>query len=222
MAAGPLRDTYAGYRERLVEKLRIKGISDLSVLEAVAQTPRHLFVPEALRSQAYEDTSLPIGSGQTISQPSTHAMYLQTLCLTGKERVLEVGTGTGYQTALLARLADVVISIERVGDLARRAREVLEGMGIGNVTVITGDGSLGRRSLGPYDRILVAAAGPAVPKPLIEQLAENGRMVIPLERDGRQELYQLLRSKNEVIETHLGSAQFVPLIGKHGFEGDQT
>ncbi len=193
----------------------------MAVLAAVGQVPRHLFVPEALRGQAYEDTSLPIGNRQTISQPSTHARYLEALQLTGKETVLEVGTGSGYLTALLSRLADHVISIERIPDLAAAARMALEEAGYSNATVVVGDGTLGKRSLGPYHAILVSAVGPSVPKPLTEQLADGGRLVMPLMREAEQELLRVTRRGRDLIEETLGPAQFVPLVGKHGFEEEQ-
>ncbi len=189
----------------------------MAVLAAVGQVPRHLFVPEALRGKAYEDTSLPIGNCQTISQPSTHARYLEALKLTGKERVLEVGTGSGYQTALLSRLADHVISIERIPDLAAAAGAALEEAGYSNATVIVGDGTLGKRSLGPYNAILVSAVGPAVPKPLTEQLADGGRLLMPLMREEEQEVLLITRRGRDMLEETLGPAQFVPLFGKHGF-----
>ncbi len=193
----------------------------MAVLAAVGQVPRHLFVPEALRGQAYEDTSLPIGHRQTISQPSTHARYLEALQLTGKEHVLEVGTGSGYQTALLSRLADRVISIERIPDLAAVARVALEEAGYSNATVVVGDGTLGKRSLGPYHAILVSAAGPSVPKPLTDQLADGGRLVMPLQRESGQELLRMTRRGRALVEETLGPAQFVPLFGKHGFAEGQ-
>ncbi len=214
-------DSYGGYRTRLVEQLRARGFKDMSVLAAVGQVPRHLFVPEALRGQAYEDTSLPIGNRQTISQPSTHARYLEALQLTGEETVLEVGTGSGYLTALLSRLADHVISIERIPDLAAAARAALEEAGYSNAIVVVGDGTLGKRSLGPYHAILVSAVGPSVPKPLTDQLADGGRLVMPLMREAEQELLRVTRRGRDLIEETLGPAQFVPLVGKHGFEEEQ-
>ncbi|MEC4668859.1 MAG: protein-L-isoaspartate(D-aspartate) O-methyltransferase [Nitrospirota bacterium] len=214
-------DSYGGYRTRLVEQLRARGFRDMAVLAAVGQVPRHLFVPEALRGQAYEDTSLPIGNRQTISQPSTHARYLEALQLTGKETVLEVGTGSGYLTALLSRLADHVISIERIPDLAAAARMALQEAGYSNATVVVGDGTLGKRSLGPYHAILVSAVGPSVPKPLTEQLADGGRLVMPLMRETEQELLRVTRHGRDLIEETLGPAHFVPLVGKHGFEEEQ-
>lgn len=209
-------DSYGGYRARLVEELRQRGIRDMAVLAAVAQTPRHLFVPEALRNRAYEDASLPIGNHQTISQPSTHARNLEALGLRGREGVLEVGTGSGYQTALLSRLTDRVISIERIPELAVAARAALVAAGCANVTVLVGDGTLGKRSLGPFDAILVSAAGPSIPNPLIEQLADGGRLVMPLCRDSGQELVRVTRRGEDLVQEDLGPAQFVPLVGKHG------
>lgn len=192
-------------------------MSDLAVLEAFAHVPRHRFVPEALRHRAYEDAALPIGGGQTISQPSTQARYLEALALQGTERVLEVGTGSGYQTALLARLASYVVSIERVDALAQAARRVLSELGVRNVTVLTGDGSLGWRALAPYDAIVVAASSPVIPQPLIEQLAPGGRLVLPLEQDRRQILTRVTKTDGEgLVTATLGDARFVPLIGRHG------
>jgi protein-L-isoaspartate(D-aspartate) O-methyltransferase len=218
MAPRPVADSYGGYRARLVEELRRKGIKDMAVLAAIAETPRHLFVPEALKARAYDDTSLPVGQGQTISQPSTHAQYLAALALKGRERVLEVGTGTGYQAALLGRLAEVVVSVERLPELAARARTALKDSGTANVTVLVGDGTLGWRPLAPYDAILVAASSPRVPSPLIDQLADGGVMVIPLDRGSKQGLYRITKHGNELTEEKLGDTQFVPLIGRHGFD----
>jgi len=215
------RDGFSGYRARLVEGLRAKGIRDLAVLRAFAQTPRHLFVPQALRHRAYEDAALPIGNGQTISQPFTQARYLETLGLTGKERVLEIGTGSGYQTALLAALADQVFTIERVRALAEAAQAALKAAGAGNVSLLVGDGTLGWSAYAPYHAILVAAGGPEVPQPLMEQLAPGGRMIIPLGAKGAQTLTLVQRAESGegVQVTRLGDARFVPLVGEHGFDG---
>jgi protein-L-isoaspartate(D-aspartate) O-methyltransferase len=155
-------DSYGGYRSRLVEALREKGIRDLAVLRAVGLVPRHLFVPPSLRHRAYDDAALPIGGGQTISQPWVQARYLELLGLTGRERVLEVGTGSGYQTALLALLCDAVFSVERIPPLARSAREAVEAAGIRNVTVLVGDGTLGWRPFAPYDAIWWPRPNPAL------------------------------------------------------------
>ncbi|MGH7614450.1 MAG: protein-L-isoaspartate(D-aspartate) O-methyltransferase, partial [Gemmatimonadales bacterium] len=168
---GASADTFGGYRARLVERLREQGIRDLSVLQAFAQTPRHLFVPAAVRHRAYEDAALPIGGGQTISQPFTQARYLEALRLKGHERVLEIGTGSGYQTALLACLAGQVFTVERVQALAEAAQQALRAAAVRNVSVLLGDGTLGWSAFAPYEAIVVAAGGPEVPAPLVEQLA---------------------------------------------------
>ncbi len=219
MAAGAVGagDSYGGYRARLVSELQAKGIRDLAVLRAVSQVPRHQFVPASVRHRAYEDSALPIGGGQTISQPWVQARYLEVLELTGREKVLEVGTGSGYQTALLALLADTVFSIERIQSLASEARAALEGAGIRNVTVLVGDGTLGWRPFAPYDAILVAAASPTVPAPLVEQLAPGGRLVIPI-GDRESQVLQLLRKEGDrIVTTSLGDVRFVPLLGEFGF-----
>ena len=212
-------DSYGGYRVQLVETLRAKGIRDLAVLHAIQQVPRHLFVPESVRHRAYDDTALPIGAGQTISQPYVQARYLELIALGGRERVLEVGTGSGYQTALLALLTETVFSVERVPALAQGARAALAAAGIRNVTVLVGDGTLGWRPFGPYDAILVAAASPGVPEPLVDQLAPGGRMVIPLGDRATQSLTLVQRDAlGGVRRTTLGDVRFVPLLGKHGFQ----
>src|SRR6266581_3474256 len=223
----PSGDSYAGYRARLVETLRARGIRDLAVLKAFAETPRHLFVPQAVGHRAYEDTALPIGNGQTISQPFTQACYLEALRLKGRERVLEIGTGSGYQTALLGALTGTVFSVERVEALALAARQALREAGIANVSVLLGDGTLGWSAYAPYDAILVAAGGPEVPPPLVEQVAPGGRLLVPLgERGGAQTLTLVEREGEGEGEgkggalraTPLGAARFVPLVGEHGFD----
>lgn len=219
MAAGRVGDSYGGYRAQLVEQLRGAGIEDLAVLRAFGETPRHLFVPEALRSRAYDDAALPIGNGQTISQPSTQARYLEALALRGTEKVLEVGTGSGYQTGLLAYLAAHVVSVERVRHLADAARDALHAAGITSVSVVVGDGSVGWRPYAPYHAIVVSAVSPQVPPPLLEQLADGGRLLIPLERGSSQELVRLTKRGGDLIEESLGEANFVRLRGRHGFGG---
>lgn len=221
-ARGLASDSFGGYRARLVEDLRAKGIRDLAVLRAVGEVPRHLFVPDALARQAYDDTSLPIGHGQTISQASTQALYLQALELSGRGRVLEIGTGSGYQAALLARLAPDVVTVERLGPLARGAKAALAAAGIRNVLVITGDGTLGWRPLAPYEAIVVAAAGPSVPSPLLDQLDDGGRLVAPVVEGGAQVLIRVTRRGETFEREVLGPAQFVPLIGRHGFPKGAT
>jgi protein-L-isoaspartate(D-aspartate) O-methyltransferase len=210
-------DGYGGYRARLVETLQKKGIRDLAVLRAVRLVPRHLFVPESVRHRAYDDAALPIGSSQTISQPWVQARYLELLSLGGRERVLEIGTGSGYQTALLAMLCDAVFSVERIAGLAQRARETLAAAGIRNVTVLVGDGTLGWRPFAPYDAILVAAASPEIPGPLVEQLAPGGRMVIPLGDRANQTLTLVRREGEQLRTTTVADVRFVPLLGEFGF-----
>jgi protein-L-isoaspartate(D-aspartate) O-methyltransferase len=211
-------DSYGGYRAKLVDVLRRKGVRDLAVLRAVQMVPRHLFVPESIRHRAYEDTALPIGSGQTISQPYVQARYLELIGLTGKEKVLEIGTGSGYQTALLGLLASMVFSVERVPHLAQSARAALAAAGIRNVTVLVGDGTLGWRPFAPYDAILVSAASPEIPSPLVEQLAEGGRMVIPLGDRDAQTLTLVERVGDRVRASTIADVRFVPLVGQFGFD----
>jgi protein-L-isoaspartate(D-aspartate) O-methyltransferase len=216
-------DGYGGYRSQLVGELSAKGIRDLAVLRAVSQVPRHLFVPESLRHRAYEDTALPIPAGQTISQPWVQARSLELARLTGRERVLEVGTGSGYQAALLALCADQVFSVERILALARSARQILEEVGIRNVSVLVGDGTLGWRPYAPFDVILVAAASPEVPAPLLEQLRPGGRLILPLgERDSQVLTLVTRASDGTVTSCTVSDVRFVPLIGEFGFAGDAT
>lgn len=210
-------DSYGGYRTRLVETLRRKGVRNLSVLRAIQMVPRHLFVPESVRHRAYDDVALPIGSGQTISQPYVQARYLELIALTGQEKVLEIGTGSGYQTALLALVASMVFSVERVAGLAQSARAALTAAGIRNVTVLVGDGTLGWRPFAPYDAILVSAASPEVPAPLVEQLALGGRMVIPLGDRASQTLTLVERYGDGVRTSTIADVRFVPLVGEFGF-----
>lgn len=213
------RDSYGSYRAQLVEAVRTKGIRDVAVLRAIGEVPRHLFVPPALLKQAYEDTSLQIGNGQTISQPSTQARALEALRLTGREKVLEIGTGSGYQTALLATVAAQVFSIERVATLADQAKAALAAAGVRNVSLLVGDGTLGWRAFAPYDAIVVAAASPDVPAPLLEQLAPGGRMLLPLGDRGRQVLTLVtLGADGAPVAMPLTNVRFVPLRGRHGFD----
>jgi protein-L-isoaspartate(D-aspartate) O-methyltransferase len=206
-----------GGRRRLVEALQERGIRDLAVLHAFDQTPRHLFVPTGMRHRAYEDSALPIGTGQTISQPSTHAKYLELLSLTGKERVLEIGTGSGYQTVLLSHLASQVFSIERVGTLVTQARDAIRAAGASNVSLLSGDGTLGWREYAPYDAILVTAGSPDVPTPLAEQLSDGGRLLIPIGEREEQILALFTKRGEEMERRDIGAARFVPLIGKYGW-----
>lgn len=215
--AAPVENAYRGARRRLVETLQEKGITDLSVLRAFDLTPRHLFVPTGVTHRAYEDTALPIGSGQTISQPFVHARYLEMLRLTGKEKVLEVGTGSGYQTVLLSHLASQVFSIERIPALFNSARDTIARAGARNVSMLLGDGTLGWREYSPYDAILVGAGSPTVPQPLIDQLAEGGRLLIPVGDEESQMLVMLTRRSGQVERQDVLPVRFVPLLGRHGW-----
>jgi protein-L-isoaspartate(D-aspartate) O-methyltransferase len=214
---GPGVSPLHGARRRLVEMLQQSGIRDLAVLRAFDLTPRHLFVPTGLRHRAYEDSALPIGNGQTISQPSTHARYLSLLGLRGHERVLEVGTGSGYQTVLLSHLAAQVFSIERIGALADRAREAIREAGARNVSLLAGDGTLGWRDYSPFDAILVTAGAPQVPAPLVEQLADGGRLLVPLGGRDEQTLTLITRHGTELERRDIGPVRFVPLVGMYGW-----
>jgi protein-L-isoaspartate(D-aspartate) O-methyltransferase len=209
---------YGGARRRLIEELQRKGIQDLAVLKAFDDVPRHLFVPTGVRHHAYEDAPLPIGVGQTISQPFVHARYLELLALTGKETVLEIGTGSGFQTALLTRLADRVFTIERIAALAEMARDALKTCGIGNVIQRVGDGTLGWPEFAPYDAILVGAASPTIPQPLVDQLAVGGKLLIPVGDREEQELLLVQRTPEGTRRSSLDAMRFVPLIGEHGFK----
>jgi protein-L-isoaspartate(D-aspartate) O-methyltransferase len=215
---GVRRDASASHRARLVAAVRARGVSDAAVLEAVGAVPRHLFVPAALRSRAYDDTALPIGNGQTISQPSTQARCLAALRLTARDRVLEIGTGSGYQTALLARLAGQVFSVERVQRLREEALAALQAAGVTNVSLLLGDGTLGWRDYAPYDAIVVAAASPEVPQPLLDQLAPRGRMLLPLGERAEQVLTLVTAAEGRLEREPLAGARFVPLLGTFGFD----
>jgi len=215
--AATLTPQYGGARRRLIEELQRKGIRSLTVLKAFDDVPRHEFVPTGLRHRAYEDAPLPIGHGQTISQPWVHAKYLELLDLKGTERVLEIGTGSGFQTALLTKLARHVFSIERLAPLAEQAREALRRCGIDHVIQRVGDGTLGWPEHGPYDAILVGAASPDVPQPLLDQLAEGGQLLIPVGDRDTQQLLRIRRTPDGFERTPLDAMRFVPLIGHHGF-----
>ena len=208
---------YERLRRDLIGTIREKGIDDLEVLRAFDQVPRHLFLPEAVHHRAYEDAPLPIGYGQTASQPSLQALYLQTLRLTPKDRVLEIGTGSGFQTALLAQLAGHVYSVERIRELSMRAREVLDRLRVRNVALLVGDGTIGWSRYAPYNAILVAAGAPAVPSALIEQLAPGGRMLIPIGDRKEQKLLLYRRTENGVETEEITRCTFVPLIGRFGW-----
>src|SRR5262245_6277097 len=200
-------------RQRMVDRLAAGGIDDPRVLEAFLAVPRHRLVPEALRGRAYHDVALPIGEGQTISAPGVVAAMTQALALEGGESALEIGTGSGYQAAILSRLAARVVSIERGGRLAARARRDLDALGVSNVVVYLGDGSLGRRASAPYDAILVAAGGPEVPQPLLEQLAPGGRLVGPFGSREEQRLLRVRRGPDGSLHSEvIGRCRFVDLV----------
>ena len=195
------------------------GIDDLAVLHAFDTIPRHLFVPERFEARAYADEALPLGHGQSISRPSTHALFLKALALTGEERLLEIGTGSGYQTALLATLCRQVFSIERVPELALAARARIEALGITNVAIRAGDGSYGWRRYAPYDAILVTARTPQIPVPLVEQLGMGGRMLIPLGDDQAQKLYRVAKRPDGKLESEaIADVRFVSLHGVVGLD----
>ena len=217
MVARPVDGDFRGARRRLVETIRSRGITDENVLRAFEMTPRHAFVPSGLYHKAYEDAPLPIGSGQTISQPSIHAKYLELIKLKGTERVLEIGTGSGYQTVLLAHLVPQVFSIERIASLMEQAKANIQRAGSKNVSLLVGDGTVGWRAHAPYDAILVSAASPQVPQPLVEQLAEGGKLVIPLGGSEEQELVMFTRHGTEIVRESILPVRFVPLIGTHGW-----
>jgi protein-L-isoaspartate(D-aspartate) O-methyltransferase len=205
--------TSARTRDRLIARLREQGITDNEVLERIRSVPRHVFVDEALASRAYEDTALPIGHGQTISQPYIVARMTQALLEAGKPRkVLEVGTGCGYQTAVLAPLVVNVYSIERIAALQQKARQVMRDLRISNVYMKHGDGFEGWAAYAPFDGIIVAAASYAVPQALLEQLADGGRMVIPVGSDREQQLLRITRRGERYEREVLGPVVFVPLL----------
>jgi protein-L-isoaspartate(D-aspartate) O-methyltransferase len=211
-------DPYARKRQRLVAKMESQGIKDPRVLRAVTTVPRHRFVPEAVVQRAYEDCALPIGYGQTISQPSLQALYLQTLKIGPDDRVLEVGAGSGYQTALLAELSSNVYAVERIPELTQRARDVLDALGYGNVALVTKDGTTGWAKYAPYDAILVGAAAPSVPDALVDQLKPGGRLLIPVGDRHHQELTLVRREADGGTEEEtVTGCVFVPLIGRFGW-----
>ena len=211
---------FAREREKMAqEQLVARGIGDARVVEAMRRVPRHLFVDEALRGQAYGDHPLPIGEGQTISQPFIVGRMTELLRLAGTEKVLEIGTGCGYQAAVLAELAGRVCTVERLPRLAERARHTLGALGYSNVWVRTANGTFGWPDEAPFDRILVAAGGPMVPPPLFEQLAEGGRMVMPLGPADTQKLSVIDKSGGAMRVTEDSGCVFVKLIGKYAWQG---
>lgn len=224
MSSAPLQpaaspNDYRIPRERMIERLRQHyGIRDTRVLEAMRAVPRHFFVPEALQSRAYGDHALPINANQTISQPYIVARMTELLELDDRSRVLEIGAGSGYQTAVLARLAAQVYAIERIAELAREAQARIRQLGIYKATIKCFDGTLGWSAHAPYDAILVAAGGPEVPEPLLAQLKTDGRLVIPIgETRESQRLIRVIRTEKGYVNEDHGACAFVPLIGHYGW-----
>jgi protein-L-isoaspartate(D-aspartate) O-methyltransferase len=213
-------DGFEMVRAAMIARLKQHyGITDERVIEVMQRLPRHMFVPDALRPQAYKDNALPISSGQTISQPYIVAKMTQLLELVGTEKVLEVGSGTGYQTAVLASLARKVFAIERLPNLVEEATARMRILGIRNVTIKTADGTTGWDAYHPYDAILVAAGGPLVPEPLVKQLRLGGRMVIPVgDEPGKQMLIRVTRTAAGSTQENFGPCSFVPLIGEFGWK----
>jgi protein-L-isoaspartate(D-aspartate) O-methyltransferase len=212
------RERYERERARMVEEqLARRGITDARLLDAMGRVPRHLFVEEALRDRAYGDHPLPIGEQQTISQPYIVALMTSLLSLRGPEKVLEIGTGSGYQTAILALLARRVCSIERLASLAARSRALLESLGFTNIWIRVGDGSLGWPDEAPFDRILAAAASPSVPAPLVDQLAEGGRMVVPVGDATNQTLTLVEKIDGAVRTSPHGECAFVKFVGRYAW-----
>jgi len=209
-------------RKRMVEtQIVARGIHDRRVIEAMLKIPRHLFVEEAMAAQAYNDNSLPIGEKQTISQPYMVALMTELLELKGKEKVLEIGTGSGYQAAVLAVLAERVCTMERIRPLAMRARKVLDGLGLLNVNIRVADGTCGWEDEAPFDAILVTAGAPEIPNTLVSQLAVGGRLVLPVGDQFSQTLVRIVRQRDGscTIEDSIG-CRFVKLVGKHGWESE--
>jgi protein-L-isoaspartate(D-aspartate) O-methyltransferase len=209
---------FVGSRRRLIELIRGQGIEDLDILQLFDRVPRHLFLPEGMHHRAYEDAPIPIGYGQTASQPSLQAYYVRLLGPGPDDRVLEIGTGSGFLTALLALAADRVYSVERVRELSARARRALDALGYRNVALMVGDGSIGWRKFAPYDVITVSAASPSIPAALVDQLAEGGRMLIPVGVRTVQDLVLVRRDGSRIVEESVREGcTFVPLLGRYGW-----
>jgi len=207
---------YSDLRKRMVsEQLIGRGIQEGRILEAFSSVERHLFVPENLRDAAYSDYPLPIGQGQTISQPYIVALMTESLYLTGEEKVLEIGTGSGYQTAILAKLVKQVYTVERLPELAKKAGEIFKHMGYGNIFQKTADGTLGWPEEAPFDRIIVTAAAGQIPPPLIEQLKDKGKLILPLDQGLGQELTLIEKINGNLKKTRIAGCVFVPLMGKY-------
>lgn len=199
-------------------QIAARGISQKAILDAMRKVPRHLFVEEVFLGKAYGDFALPIGEGQTISQPYMVAAMINALALTGQERLLELGTGSGYQTAVLSMLAYKVYTIERIASMAVRARKVLDALHASNVILKTGDGTLGWPDEAPFDAIIVAAGSPDVPAALIEQLKDGGRLIIPVGTEDKQRLVMITKKDVGIVREELSDCRFVKLVGKHGWQ----
>ena len=208
---------YERARRQLIETIGDRGIHDLAVLRAFDMVPRHIFLPDAAQHRAYEDAPIPIGFGQTASQPSLQALYMQLLDLQPTDKVLEVGTGTGFQTAVLASLAGHVYSVERIRELSTRARTIIDSLRISNIALLTGDGTIGWSKYAPFDAILVAAAAPGVPDALVEQLSPGGRMLIPVGDRTEQKLKLVRKTPGGIESEDVANVTFVPLIGRFGW-----
>jgi protein-L-isoaspartate(D-aspartate) O-methyltransferase len=217
-----MMDEYQIPRERMIALLREHyKIRDAAVLRAMSEVPRHLFVPDALKSQAYKDNALPIASKQTISQPFIVARMTELLELNSQSKVLEIGAGSGYQTAILSRIAGQIYAVERVSILVREAQEKFQRFNIKNVTLACADGSLGWQAHAPFDAILVAAGSPTIPQPLLNQLKIGGRLVLPVGADQKtQKLIRVTRAERNFTTEDFGACAFVPLIGEHGWQND--
>jgi protein-L-isoaspartate(D-aspartate) O-methyltransferase len=222
VGAGAVDDPrFVGYRRKLIEDVRSHGIDDLEILQLFDQVPRHLFLPEGVWPRAYEDAPIPIGYQQTASQPSLQAYYLTLLRPRSDEKVLEIGTGSGYLTALLALMADRVYSVERVRELSKRARRALDAMALRNVALMVGDGTIGWRKYQPFDVVVVSAASPSIPSALVDQLAGGGRMLIPVGSKESQELVLVRKEESDVSEEVVkGDCTFVPLLGRFAWKGE--
>ena len=205
------------YRRQLVDELRKKGISDERVLDAFAKVPRHAFVDGAMQQDSYKDNALPIGGGQTISQPYIVALMTQALKLGKDDKILEIGTGSGFQAAILAQFSRRVYTVERNHELAEKSRKLLRELGFQNIMFKVGDGSTGWIANAPYDRIIVTAGGKDMPQALVNQLADGGRMIIPLGDRTVQKLLVIDKKGTELVRSEIGDVVFVPLIGKEGW-----
>ena len=214
---------FVGYRRKLIEDIRSRGVEDLETLQMFDRVPRHLFLPEGVWPRAYEDAPIPIGFNQTASQPSLQAYYLSLLRPTPNDKVLEIGTGSGYLTALLSLMADRVYSVERVRELSQRARKALDAMAVKNVALLVGDGTIGWRKYQPFDVIVVSAASPSIPGALIDQLADEGRMLIPVGSRESQDLVLVQKTGFVVTEDVVkGECTFVPLLGRFAWKDEAS